>query len=177
MKSAFLSIAVVALLVPLGLAQTPAATPNPDQTNIKGCLGGSDGNYSVVEDNTGHLFKITASSFDLKPHLGHDVALIAHKASGVSPAAADSSFAVTELSMISDHCAAAAVAPAATVTTPAETATTPAAGASGVICALSPILWWGGSLAAANHPLHVAIGVYLLPVFVRADHTHRFKRY
>src|ERR1700723_2998479 len=130
MKSAFLLIAVMSLLIAQGLAQTPAASPNPDQTNIKGCLGGSDGNYSVVEDNTGHLFKITASSFDLKPHLGHDVALVAHKASGVSPAAADSSFAVTELSMISDHCAAAAVAPAATVTTPAETAAPPAADAA-----------------------------------------------
>ena len=63
----------------------------------------------MVEDNTGHLFKITTSSVDLKPHLGHDVALIAHKASGVSPAAADSSFAVTELNMISEHCAAAAI--------------------------------------------------------------------
>ena len=130
MKSAFLLIAVVALLVALGLAQAPAASPNPDQTNIKGCLGGSDGNYSVVEDNTGRLFKITTSSFDLKPHLGHDVALIAHKASGVSPVDADSSFAVTELNMISEHCAAAAAAPAATVTAPAQTATTPDAAAS-----------------------------------------------
>ena len=130
MKSTFLSIAVVALLVALGLAQTPASSPNPDQTNIKGCLGGSDGNYTVVEDNTGHLFKITSSSFDLKPHLGHDVALIAHKASGVSPAAADGSFAVTELNMISEHCAAAAAVPAATVTTPAETAAPPAADAA-----------------------------------------------
>jgi hypothetical protein len=127
MKSAFLLIAVVALLVALGLAQAPAASPNPDQTNIKGCLGGSDGNYTVVEDNTGHLFRITNSSFDLKPHLGHDVALIGHKASGVSPAAGDSSFAVTELNMISEHCAAVA---AATVTTPAETAAPPAADAA-----------------------------------------------
>jgi hypothetical protein len=130
MKSTFLSIAVVALLAALGLAQTPASSPNPDQTNIKGCLGGSDGNYTVVEDNTGHLFKITTSSFDLKPHLGHDVALIAHKASGVSPAAADGSFAVTELNMISEHCAEAAAAPAAMVTTPAETAAPPAADAA-----------------------------------------------
>src|ERR1700733_9354565 len=61
MKSAFLLIAVVALLVALGLAQAPAGSPNPDQTNIKGCLGGSDGNYTVVEDNTGHLFRITNS--------------------------------------------------------------------------------------------------------------------
>jgi hypothetical protein len=130
MKRALLLIAVLALLVAQGLAQTPAASPSPDQTNIKGCLGGSDGNYSVVEDNTGRLFKITTSSFDLKPHLGHDVALIAHKASGVSPVDADSSFAVTELNMISEHCAAAAAAPAATVTAPAQTATTPDAAAS-----------------------------------------------
>jgi len=130
MKRALLLIAVVALLAALGLAQTPAASPNTDQTNIKGCLGGSDGNYTVVEDNTGHIFKITTSSVDLKPHLGHDVALTAHKASGLSPAAADSSFAVTELNMISEHCAAAAAAPAATVTTPAETAAPPAADAN-----------------------------------------------
>ena len=127
MKRAFLLIVVSALLVALGFAQTPAASINTDQTNIKGCLGGSDGNYTVVEDNTGHTFKITTSSVDLKPHLGHDVTLIGHRASGVSSAAADSTFAVTELNMISEHCAAAAAAPAATVTTPAETAITPAA--------------------------------------------------
>jgi hypothetical protein len=130
MKRAFLLIAVVALLAALGLAQTPAASPNPDQTTIKGCLRASDGNYTVVEDNTGHLFKITTSSVELKPHLGHDVALIAHKASDMSPAAADSSFAVTELNMISEHCAADAAAPAAIVTTPAEAAAPPAAAAS-----------------------------------------------
>ena len=127
MKRAFLLIVVSALLVALGFAQTPAASINTDQTTIKGCLGGSDGNYTVVEDNTGHTFKITTSSVDLKPHLGHDVTLIGHRASGVSSAAADSTFAVTELNMISEHCAAAAAAPAATVTTPAETAITPAA--------------------------------------------------
>ncbi len=127
MKRAFLLIVVSALLVALGFAQTPAASINTDQTTIKGCLGGSDGNYTVVEDNTGHTFKITTSNVDLKPHLGHDVTLIGHRASGVSSAAADSTFAVTELNMISEHCAAAAAAPAATVTTPAETAITPAA--------------------------------------------------
>ena len=129
MKRAFLLIVVPALLVALGFAQTPAASINTDQTNIKGCLGGSDGNYTVVQDNTGHIFKITSSSVDLKPHLGHDVTLIGHRASGVSSAAADNSFAVTELNMISEHCAAAAAAaaaaPAASISTPAETAVTP----------------------------------------------------
>jgi hypothetical protein len=142
MKRTFLLMAVPALLVTLGFAQTPAAGPKADQTNIKGCLAGTDGNYTVAEDGTGHLFKITTSSVDLKAHLGHDVTLTGNKAGDASSAAGDS-FAVTALSMISEHCtgAAAAVAPVgmatapttaatvpeATVSTPSETAATPAA--------------------------------------------------
>src|ERR1019366_7400356 len=128
MKRAFLLMVVPALLVALGFAQTPAASINTDQTTIKGCLGGADGNYTVVQDKTGHTFKITTSGVDLKAHLGHDVSLIGHRASGTSSAAADNSFAVTELTMISEHCAAAAAAPVATTTSALpETAITPAA--------------------------------------------------
>ena len=127
MKRAFLLIAVPALLIALGFAQTPAASTNTDQNAIKGCLGGSDGNYTVLEDNTGHIFKITTSSVDLKPHLNHDITLIGHKASGASSTPADNSLAVTELKMISEHCAVAAAASTAPVTTPSETASTPAA--------------------------------------------------
>jgi hypothetical protein len=129
MKRAFLLIVVPALLVALGFAQTPAASINTDQT-IKGCLGGSDGSYTVVEDSTGHIFKITTNSVDFKQHLGHDVALIGHRASGASSVAADNGFAVTELNMISEHCAAAAAAPIATASTPSETASTPPASAA-----------------------------------------------
>ena len=136
MKRVFLLMFVSALLVTLGFAQTPSAGSNTDQANVKGCLGGSDGNYTVAEDGTRQIFKITTSSVDLKPHLGHDVKLTGHKASGaVSSGAADNSFAVTELNMISEHCAAAAAAPAATVSplfgslsvTPAADAAAPAA--------------------------------------------------
>ncbi len=125
MKRAFLLIVLPALLVALGFSQTPTPSVNTDQTNIKGCLGGSDGNYTVVENSTGHTLKLTTSGVDLKQHLGHDVALIGHRASGTSSAAADNSFAVTALTMISEHCAAAA-APIATASTPSETAGTPA---------------------------------------------------
>ena len=75
MKKVFLLIVVPALLVALGFAQTPAASINSDQTSIKGCLGGTDGNYTVVEDNTGRTFKITTSSVNLKPHVGHEMNL------------------------------------------------------------------------------------------------------
>ena len=139
MKRALLLIVAPALLVALGFAQTPAASINTDQTNIKGCLGGSDGNYTVVQDNTGHIFKITTSSVDLKPHLGHDVTLIGHRASGTGSTAADNSFAVTELNMISEHCAAAAAAPTATVSTPSETASTPAVAAAAPTATISTL--------------------------------------
>jgi hypothetical protein len=124
MKRAFLWMVVPALLIALGFAQIPAPSTKTEQTNIQGCLGGSDPNYTLVEDNTGFTFKIANSSVDLKPHLGHDVTLIGHKASGVSSAATDNSFVVTELNMRSEHCAAAASI--ATASTPSETASTPA---------------------------------------------------
>lgn len=131
MKRVFLLMIVSGLLVTLGLAQTPDAGSNTDQANVKGCLGGSDGNYTVAEDGTRQVLKITSSSVDLKPHLGHDVNLIGHKASGAaSSGAADNSFAVTELNMISDHCAAAAVAPVATTSPSSETVIPPAAAAT-----------------------------------------------
>jgi hypothetical protein len=131
MKPVFLLIAVSALLVTLGFAQTPEAGSNSDPANVKGCLGGSDGNYTVVEDGSRQIFKITTSSVDLKPHLGHDVKLTGHKASeAASSGAADTSFAVTELSMISEHCGAAAAASVGAIVpysqTVIEPATTPA---------------------------------------------------
>src|ERR1700730_7108835 len=131
MKRVFLLMVVSVMLVTLGSAQTPAAGSNTDTANVKGCLGGSDGNYTVAEDGTRQTFKITTSSVDLKPHLGHEVKLIGHKASGaVSSGAADNSFAVTELNMISERCAAAAAAPVIAVIPYSETVIAPAANAT-----------------------------------------------
>jgi hypothetical protein len=156
MKKAFLLIVLPALLVTLGFAQAPTPSTNTDQTTIKGCLGGSDGNYTVVEDNTSHIFKITTSSVDLKPHLSHEVTLIGHNASGVSSARADNNFAVTELNMISEHCAAAAAAPAATVSTPSETASTPPPAATAPAATVSPLPETAAAPAAATPPAETA---------------------
>ena len=132
MKKVFLLMVVSALLVTLGFAQTPDARSNTDQATVNGCLGGSDGNYTVAEDGSRQILKITASSVDLTPHLGHAVKLTGHKASGaVSSGASDNSFAVTELTMISEHCAVAvapaAAAPIVTVIPSSETVIAPAA--------------------------------------------------
>jgi hypothetical protein len=126
MKRVFLLMVVSALLVTFGFAQTPEAGSNTDSANVNGCLGGSDGNYTVVEDGSRQIFKITTSSVDLKPHVGHDVKLIGHKASGdVGSGAADNSFAVTELSMISEHCVAAAAATVGAVVPYSQTVVEP----------------------------------------------------
>ena len=145
MKRVFLLMVVSALLVMSGFAQTPNPGSNTGPANLKGCLGGSDGNYTLTEDGTRQIFKITTSRVDLKPHLGHAVKLMGEKASGpVSSGAADNSFAVTELNMISEHCATAAAAtvgaavpysgtviepaaPPATASTPAVDGAAPAA--------------------------------------------------
>ena len=144
MKKVLLLIVFSTLLVALGFAQIPAANSNTDQTNIKGCLGGSDGNYTIAEDNTGQIFRITTSSVDLKPQLGHDVRLAGHKANGaVSSGTADNGFAVTELKMISEQCAAvgstpAAAAPSATVSTPDATTPAPASAPAPAATASAP---------------------------------------
>jgi len=122
MKRIFLLMAASVLLVVSGFAQTPAAGDNTDQASIKGCLGGSAGNYTVAEDGTSQILKITTSSVDLQLHLGEDVSLIGHKTNGTeSSGAADNSFAVTGLNVVSEHCATTAVAPAATAALPVTT--------------------------------------------------------
>ncbi len=121
MKNLFLLIVVPVLLIASGIGQTPAPISNTDQASIKGCLGGSDGNYTVAEDGTTQTFKITSSTVDLKAHVGHDIEVVGQKAnSAASSGSSDNSVTVTAVSMISEHCAtASAGAPAATTSTPA----------------------------------------------------------
>ncbi|HXM21172.1 MAG TPA: hypothetical protein VN948_07910 [Terriglobales bacterium] len=132
MKNMFLLIVVSVLLVTLGFGQTPAPYSNTDQASIKGCLGGSDGNYTLAEDGTTQTFKIATSTVDLKPHVGHDVEVIGQKANvAMSSGSSDKSVVVTGVNMISEHCATVtANASAATASTPAMADTTPTAIAS-----------------------------------------------
>ena len=100
MKRLFLLIGVSVLFAALGFAQTPTPSSDTDQIAIKGCLSGSDHNYTVAEDNTGRILKLTDSSVDLKTHLDHDVKLVGHKANGAGiSGSAENSLVVTELTM------------------------------------------------------------------------------
>jgi len=127
MKRICLLIVVPVLLVTLGFGQTPAPNSNPEQASIKGCLGGSDRNYTIAEDGTTQTFRITSSTVDLTPHVGHDVEIIG-QTTNVAPSSgpADNTVIVTAVNMISEHCAAAtASTPAVADPTPAATASTP----------------------------------------------------
>ena len=157
MKRVFLLMVVSALLVMSGFAQTPNPGSNTGPANLKGCLGGSDGNYTLTEDGTRQIFKITTSRVDLKPHLGHAVKLMGEKASGpVSSGAADNSFAVTELNMISEHCATAAAATVGAAVpysgTVIEPAAPPATASAPAVDGAAPAATVSPSAATASTP-------------------------
>jgi hypothetical protein len=104
-------------------------------TTIKGCLGGSDGAYTVAQDGSTQTFKITSSSVDLKAHIGHQVELTGQKSSAAVFGAPET-VSVTGVNMISEHCPMAAAStptPAdpttATLSTPAVATVTASAAA------------------------------------------------
>jgi hypothetical protein len=125
MKKIFLLIVVPVLLVTLGFGQTTVPSSNADQASLKGCLGGADGSYTVAEDGTAQSFKVTSSTVELKPHVGHDVEIIGQRTNAsTSSGSSDNSVVVTGVNMISENC------PPATASTPAVADSTPAAAAS-----------------------------------------------
>jgi hypothetical protein len=136
MKTLFLTIVAPVLLVTLGFGQTPAPT-STDQADIKGCLGGSDGNYTVAEDGTTQTFKVTSSTVDLKPHIGHDIDVTGQKTMATGSAPADNSVAITAVNVISEQCtsATASAAPAASASSPVVADSTPAAPTSAPVVA------------------------------------------
>ncbi|HXM60699.1 MAG TPA: hypothetical protein VN950_07555 [Terriglobales bacterium] len=155
MKNMFLLIVAPLLLVTLGFGQAPAPSSNADQGSIKGCLGGSDGNYTIVEDGTAQTFKIASSTVDLKAHVGHDVEVIGQKANAdTSSGASDNSVVVTGVNMISDQCA---TTSAATVSTPAVADQTPTATAdSPAVTASTPVATASTPAAADQIPAATA---------------------
>src|SRR5580693_1906286 len=141
MKNMFLLIVVPVLLVTLGFGQAYTPSSNTDQASIKGCIGESDGNYTIAEDGTTQTFTITSGTVDLKAHVGHDVEVIGQKANADTSSGSSDSVVVTGVNMISEHCATVSAAtastpavadpaPVATADSPTVTDSTPAATAS-----------------------------------------------
>jgi hypothetical protein len=156
MKNVFLLIAAPVLLVTLGFGQTPTPSSTPEPASIKGCLGGSENNYTVAQDGTTQTFRITSSTVDLKPHLGHDVEIVG-QTTNVAPSSgpADNTVSATGVNMIADHCAAAtASAPVVADPAPAATASTPVAvDPAPTAAASTPVVVDPAPAAAASAPV------------------------
>jgi hypothetical protein len=154
MKKMFLLIVLPVLLVTFGFGQTMVPSSNGDQASLKGCLGGAEGKYTVAEDGTTQIFKVTSSTVDLKPHVGHDVEIIGQKATAAtSSSASDKSVVITGVNMISEHCATAtASTPATADPTPSATASTPAADATPSATASTPAVADATPSATASTP-------------------------
>lgn len=156
MKKTFLLIVVPALLVAFGFGQTAVPSNNTDQASLKGCLGGSDGSYTVAEDGTTQSFKVTSSTVDLKPHVGHEVEIIGQRTNAsTSSVASDNSVVITGVNMISETCTpATANTPAVADPTPAVAASTPvAAEPTAAATASTPVVADPTSTAAASTPV------------------------
>ena len=115
---------VSALLLSLGSAQTAAADSNTYQANVKGCLGGSEA--ATPSSRTAQV------RFSKSPPAGRPQTASRPRRQTHGPQGEWSrdpgprhSFSVTDLSMISEHCGAAAARPAATVTPSPETVIAP----------------------------------------------------
>jgi hypothetical protein len=154
MKNMFLLIVVPVLLVTLGFGQAYTPSSNTDQASIKGCIGGSEGNYTIAEDGTTQTFTITSSTVDLKAHVGHDVEVIGQKANADTSSGSSDSVVVTGVNMISEHCA---TVSAATASTPAVADPTPTATAdSPTVTASTPVATASAPAAADQIPAGTA---------------------
>lgn len=66
-------------------SHSTTAAPN-DQTGntMRGCLGGSTGNYTFTDSNTGTVYNLTGSTDDLSSKVGHEVEITGQPASSAS---------------------------------------------------------------------------------------------
>lgn len=128
MKNIFLLVVGLALSLNFGLAQTPS--PATTSASIKGCIGGTDGAYTLAQDGSTQSLKITDSTVDLKPHVGHQVELTGKRSTAAGSGTADT-VSVTAVAMISEHCPTASASnPPAADPSATATATTPSNPAS-----------------------------------------------
>lgn len=156
MKKLFLQSVVAVMLATLGFGQTMVTSSNADQASLKGCLGGSDGSYTVAEDGTAQSFRVTSSAVDLKAHVGHDVEIVGQRTiASTSSGASDNSVVITGVNMISETCTAAtANAPAVADPTPSATASTPVvADPTPTAAASTPVVADPAPIATASTPV------------------------
>jgi hypothetical protein len=136
-KTAF-AILILALAGAMAVAQTPASpstmTPS-DQiasnspTTIQGCLAGKDGSFTLTDQKSGTVYKLSGSDDPLKDHVGHLIEVsgsIKGADNSADTTKPSPTFKVETTKMISDNCSASPSASAsgeAAAVTPAVTPT------------------------------------------------------
>src|SRR5437762_13448924 len=144
---AFLSAALLAATLGVaqdtstsGTASSQSSSPATGQNStVQGCLSStSDTNFTLTQDQTGMVFTLSGSADQLKAHVGHEVAITGQQASGSAASSSNNSASTTspsgssnasgdtlqvsDVKMISDHCAAAGSAPSGSASSTAPDA-------------------------------------------------------
>jgi hypothetical protein len=127
MKRMFLLVGLAVLCASLGWAQETPAQSDPSTSSaaststgtIKGCLSGSDGDYTLTQDETGTMYRLVGSDSKLKDHVGHEVLVTGQlinagsaasttdqeqSDSSTSKSAGGSAFQVSDIKMVSKRC-------------------------------------------------------------------------
>jgi hypothetical protein len=90
-KTLVLFLVVVTSAVWLQAQAYPQTSPTqaPGSKTVRGCLQGSDGNYTLTADN-GTVYQLTGNSRELKDHVGHQMEItgMASASNAASPSSA-----------------------------------------------------------------------------------------
>jgi len=87
MKKLLFLAGLALILASFGLAQQADQTDSTAHVGtVRGCLGGSEGNYTLAQDQSGTMFRLVGNDDLLKGHLGQEV-LVTGQLSAGGPAA------------------------------------------------------------------------------------------
>ncbi len=96
----------------MGSGQTEMTPTSSGNTSVQGCLGGSDGNYTLT-DKDGNSYRLTGDTAKLSEHVGHEVKITGSTASssaatgngsGTDTMAGSKSLQVSSVKHISKTC-------------------------------------------------------------------------
>lgn len=88
MKKVLPAAGVVLLSLPFVWAQQSDQTGDSTARvgTVRGCLGGSGGNYTLTQDTSGTMFRVVGNEDQLKSHIGQEVLVTGQLSDGGSAA-------------------------------------------------------------------------------------------
>jgi hypothetical protein len=90
MKKCLLLAGLALILASFGWAQQADQTDSTAHLGtVRGCLGGSEGNYTLTQDKSGTMFRLVGNDDLLKGHLGYEVLVTGQLSAGEAAASTD----------------------------------------------------------------------------------------